>query len=194
MIWNVYKWNSEWSGYKYCLLSPVDMKNQPTNSPARNTSRVGNSKLTSPILFPTSLNFDSLLLFFRHTYTGQFTCYAETAQFTANELSAALNAARLLPVSERAISEQTGLRIAWETGRPFSPTYAVTTRRAACLLFFILFQLLQFSLPSVFLLYTMGAILLKQKLIKTQDFLSDSPPSNFIPSVALSSSFQLSFS
>lgn len=179
----------EWIVYKYCLLSPVDVKNQPTNSPAQNTSHVGNLIQTSPIPFPTSLKFDSLLLFFRHTYTDHFKCYAETAQFTPNELNTTLNTAKLLPVFELAISEQTGFHIAWKIGGQFSPVCAVTMKRGACFFSFILFQFLHFSSPSVFLLYKMGAILLKQELIKTQDFLSNSPPSNFIPSIALSSSF-----
>lgn len=70
-----------------------------------------------------------------------------------------------------AISEQTRFHIAWEKIVLRSPMSAVTMRRDASFLLFILFQFLHFSSPSVFLLYKMGAILLKQKLIKRQDFL-----------------------
>jgi len=59
---------------------------------------------------------------------GHFKCHAETAHFMPNELNTTLNRARLLPVSELAISEHTGLHIAWETGGPFSPTHAVTMK------------------------------------------------------------------
>lgn len=84
---------------------------------------------------------------------------------------------------ELGISEQPGFPIPWETGRPFSPTDAVTIKRDACFLFFVLFQCLHCSSPSVFFLYRMGAVLLKEQLMKKpQEFLSNSPPSNCIPS------------
>lgn len=88
---------------------------------------------------------------------GHFNCYAETAQLTPRELNAALNPGRLLPVSELAISEQTGFHVAWETGGQFSPLYAVTMKRSACFLFFMLVQFPHFSSPSVLLLYKNGS-------------------------------------
>lgn len=58
---------------------------------------------------------------------------------------------------------------------------------------FTLFQHLHSPSPLVFLVYKMGAILLKKTRIKTQDFLFNFPPSSFIPSASLLSSFQLFF-